>query len=92
MKSRMTMLGLAVTIFAGGLTSLLGAQGGRAGQAAPAQAQAPAEPTVPIIGIAQVTFRSSDLAKSRAYYNGVLGLPEAFTLKDGAGVTSAYSR
>lgn len=90
MKSRMTMLGLAVTIFAGGLTSLLGAQGGRAGQAAPAQAQAPAEPTVPIIGIAQVTFRSSDLAKSRAYYNGVLGLPEAFTLKDGAGVTSAY--
>lgn len=88
MKSRMTMLGLAVTIFAGGQLSLLGAQGGRAGQAA--APQAPAEPTVPIVGIAQVTFKSSDLAKSRAYYSGVLGLPEAFTLKDGTGVTSAF--
>lgn len=88
MKSRMTMLGLAITICACLQPHLLNAQGGRAGQgAAP---QAPAEPTVPIVGIAQVTFKTADLAKSRAYYTGVLGLPEAFTLKDGAGVTSAY--
>ena len=56
-----------------------------------APATASATPTaVPIVGIAQVTFKASDLAKSRAYYHGVLGLPEAFDVKDAAGVTSAY--
>jgi catechol 2,3-dioxygenase-like lactoylglutathione lyase family enzyme len=45
--------------------------------------------SLPIVGLAQVTFKVSDLAKSRAYYDGVLGLPEAFTLRDGAGKTAS---
>ena len=92
MKSRVAILGLAVAIFAVVQPNFLqaqgAAQGARGGQAA--TPQPPADPTVPIIGIAQVTFKSSDLEKSRAYYHGVLGLPEAFTVKDAAGVTSAY--
>jgi len=46
---------------------------------------------LPILGIAQVTNKVSDLDKARAYYGGVLGFLEAFDLKDAAGkVTSAY--
>lgn len=46
---------------------------------------------LPILGLAQVSFRVSDLATSRHYYHDVLGLPEAFDLKDKAGhVRSAY--
>jgi catechol 2,3-dioxygenase-like lactoylglutathione lyase family enzyme len=91
MKSLLAMFGLAVALFAGVQPHLLDAQSGQAAQ--PATPRAPTEPTaptVPIVGIAQVTFKASDLAKSRAYYTGVLGLPEAFTVKDGTGVTSAY--
>jgi catechol 2,3-dioxygenase-like lactoylglutathione lyase family enzyme len=40
---------------------------------------------VPILGLAGITFRVSDLDKARRYYQGVLGLQEAFTLKDPAG-------
>jgi lactoylglutathione lyase len=88
MKLRIAIFGLACAFVAGTQLSLLHAQGGRGGQgAAP---QPPTDPTVPIVGIAQVTFKTLDLAKSRAYYQGVLGLPEAFTVKDAAGVTSAY--
>ena len=51
----------------------------------------PAAVPVPIVGLAQVTFKVSDLGKARAYYDGVLGLAEAFDLKDASGrVTSAY--
>lgn len=62
---------------------------------ADAQTPAPAAPTavsdLPILGIAQVTNKVSNLDKSRAFYGGVLGLAEAFDLKDAAGkVTSAY--
>jgi lactoylglutathione lyase len=47
--------------------------------------------TVPLVGIANITFKASDLDKSRAYYQGVLGLPEAFDIKDSSGkTTSAY--
>jgi lactoylglutathione lyase len=47
--------------------------------------------TLPLIGIANITFKVSDLAKARAYYQGVLGLPEAFDLKDSSGkITSVY--
>ena len=88
MRSRIVILGLAAAIFALAGPPATHAQGARAGQAA--APQAPAEPTVPIVGIAQVTFKTADLAKSRAYYQGVLGLPEAFTVKDAAGATSAY--
>src|ERR1043166_4758863 len=59
----------------------------------PANQAPPAQPVadLPILGLAQVSFKVSDLDKSRAYYTGVLGLPEAFDLKDGSGkVTSAY--
>jgi catechol 2,3-dioxygenase-like lactoylglutathione lyase family enzyme len=62
---------------------------------ADAQTPAPATPAavsdLPILGIAQVTNKVSNLDKSRAYYSGVLGLAEAFDLKDAAGkITSAY--
>jgi len=64
--------------------------GGRQGGAA-AQDTTPALPPVPLLGLAQVTVKATDLAKSRKYYNGVLGFAEAFDLKDSSGnVTSAY--
>ena len=49
----------------------LHAQGGRAAQ--PATSTVSAQPTVPIVGIAQVTFKTSDIKKALAYYDGVLG-------------------
>ena len=52
--------------------------------------QPAAQTPVPLLGIAQVTFKSSDLSKSRAYYQDVLGFQEAFTVTDSAGVTSTY--
>jgi catechol 2,3-dioxygenase-like lactoylglutathione lyase family enzyme len=60
-----------------------------------AQAARTAAPVVasdlPILGIAQVTNKVSDLDKARAYYVGVLGFEEAFDLKDAASkITSAY--
>lgn len=64
--------------------------------AAPAGAAArPAAPAVPaaptIVGIARVTFKASDIEKSRFYYNKVLGLPVAWETKDAAGkVTSIH--
>jgi catechol 2,3-dioxygenase-like lactoylglutathione lyase family enzyme len=46
---------------------------------------------LPVMGIANVTFRVPDFDKARAYYQGILGWPEAFDLKDRAGkVTSVY--
>ena len=50
-------------------------------------AQSATAPTgdVPLAGIASITFRVSDLDKARRYYQGVLGLPEAFTTSDSAG-------
>src|ERR1051326_2378061 len=44
---------------------------------------------LPILGIAGVTFRVSDLSKARAYYSGVLGLPEAFYSNDASGDTAS---
>ena len=42
-----------------------------------------AQPTdLPLVGLAGITFRVSDLDKARRYYQGVLGFPEAFTLKE----------
>jgi catechol 2,3-dioxygenase-like lactoylglutathione lyase family enzyme len=63
---------------------------------APAQNVSPSDGAsgsgnVPLVGIANVTFKVSNLAKARSYYQGVLGLPEAFDIKDASGkVTSAY--
>jgi len=46
---------------------------------------------VPIIGLAGITFRVSDVNTARRYYEDVLGFPEAFTLKDKGGrLTSVF--
>ena len=64
--------------------------GGRQGGGA-APETTPALPPVPLVGLAQVTFKTADLAKSRQYYSGILGFAEAFDIKDASGaVTSAY--
>ena len=68
-----------------------GRQGGARQGGAAAQDTTPALPPVPLLGLAQVTVKAADLAKSRKYYNGVLGFAEAFDIKDASGkVTSAY--
>jgi lactoylglutathione lyase len=79
-----------------GLTALLAAllisqtieaQRGQRGSAA----AAPQTPDVPVVGLAGVAFRVSDLEKARAYYQGVLGLPEAFSIKAANGtIASVY--
>jgi len=49
-------------------------------------AQEPSPPSeLPILGLAGITFRVSDLDKARRYYHDVLGFAEAFTLKDATG-------
>ena len=46
---------------------------------------------LPILGLAHVGFRVSDLEKARAFYHGILGYEEAFDLKESAGnVKTAY--
>jgi catechol 2,3-dioxygenase-like lactoylglutathione lyase family enzyme len=46
---------------------------------------------LPIVGLAEVSFKVSDLRKSRAYYHGALGFAEAFDLKDKKGrIVSAH--
>src|SRR2546425_7800488 len=40
---------------------------------------------VPVVGIAGIAFRVSDLDKARRYYQGVLGLAEAFSTADSSG-------
>lgn len=64
----------------------------QAQSAAPPQAPPPAEiKDLPVLGLAQVSVKVSDLAKARAFYGNVLGFAEAFTLKDKKGaVTSVY--
>ena len=44
---------------------------------------------IPVVGIANVTFKVSEHSKAKAYYQGVLGMLEAFELKDAAGKTSS---
>jgi catechol 2,3-dioxygenase-like lactoylglutathione lyase family enzyme len=65
-------------------------QSGRGGRQGAAQTP-PSLEELPVMGIANVTFKVVDLNKARAYYNGILGFAEAFDLKDRSGkVTSAY--
>lgn len=46
---------------------------------------------LPILGLAGIAFRVSDLDKARGYYQGVLGFPEAFSTRDSTGrVASVY--
>jgi catechol 2,3-dioxygenase-like lactoylglutathione lyase family enzyme len=44
---------------------------------------------LPILGLAQVTIKVSDLQRSKKYYGGVLGLPAAFELRDHRGAVSS---
>jgi catechol 2,3-dioxygenase-like lactoylglutathione lyase family enzyme len=65
-----------------------------AGQGAPAAA-APAAiiNDLPILGLAQVSIKVSDLAKARHFYGNVLGFAEAFTIRDKAGrISSLYMK
>ena len=65
-------------------------QSGRGGRQGAAQAP-PSLEDLPVMGIANVTFKVADLDKARGYYQGILGFAEAFDLKDRAGrVASAY--
>src|ERR1022692_2093829 len=46
---------------------------------------------VPITRLGGVTVKVADMEKTRQYYTGLLGLEEAFDLKDSSGaVTSAF--
>jgi len=90
MTRRSGVLAIALML---AVTGLAFAQGGR-GRGTGGQGAAQTPPSLdelPIIGIANVTFKVSDLDKARAYYEGILGFAEAFDLKDRSGkVTSAY--
>jgi len=68
---------------------LLAAAGIALGQSA---AQTPPSlEELPVIGIANVTFKVADLDQARHYYQGILGFAEAFDLKDDSDhVHSAY--
>ena len=83
-------------MFVGPLLAMLaGAVGmaqGNSAQATPARpssAATPAPVDLPILGLAGITFRSSNLDKARGYYQGVLGFQEAFSLKDASGATAS---
>jgi catechol 2,3-dioxygenase-like lactoylglutathione lyase family enzyme len=45
---------------------------------------------LPLLGLAHVSIRVSDLEKARAFYGGVLGLEEAFDIPRDDGVLVAY--
>src|SRR5437899_2848080 len=65
-------------------------QGGRGGRQGSAQTP-PSLEELPVMGIANVTFKVADLDQARAYYGKILGFTEAFDLRDRSGkVTSAY--
>ncbi len=57
--------------------------GGAASTSPLAAQSAPSRP--PITGVAGIAFKVSDMTKARAFYSGVLGLDEAFTVKDPLG-------
>lgn len=71
-----------------------GAQGSPAGPGQERRGAPQTPPSLaelPLMGIASVTFKVEDLGRARAFYTGVLGLAEAFDLKDHSGrVISAY--
>ena len=45
---------------------------------------------LPLLGLARVGVRVSDLEKARAFYGGVLGLEEAFHVTKDGGISAAY--
>lgn len=71
-------------------TGIAFGQGGREGRKAVAQTS-PSLEELPVMGIANVTFKVRDLDKARDYYKRILGFAEAFDLKTGSGrVRSVY--
>src|SRR5262249_56186426 len=81
------VLGFGVMLAGDGLAFAQGERGGGQGTAQ----TPPSLDELPLMGIANVTFKVTDLDKARAYYKGILGFAEAFDLKDRSGkVTSAY--
>src|SRR5579871_1992536 len=82
-----TMVKLVAVAFA--LTCAAFGQGGRGGRQGGAQT-APSLEELPVMGIANVTFKVANLDKARGYYGKILGFAEAFDLKSSSGVTSAY--
>lgn len=59
--------------------------------AAPPPVPAPALiADLPILGLAQVSIKVSDLARARHFYGEVLGFAEAFSLKDRGRISSVY--
>jgi len=71
-------------------TGIAFSQSGREGRAGAAQ-RPPSLEELPVIGIANTTFKVTDLDKARDYYQRILGFAEAFDLKDHSGeVVSAY--
>src|SRR5215510_15253817 len=87
MTRRSAVLAFALMLAVAGLAFAQGERGG--GQVA---AQTPPSlDELPLMGIANVTFKVTDLDKARTYYKGILGFAEAFDLKDRSGkITSAY--
>ena len=72
------------------VTGMILGQNSRGGRQGAAQTP-PSLEELPVMGIANVTFKVMDLDRARAYYKGILGFEEAFDLKDRSGkVTSAY--
>jgi len=75
------------------LTGFAFAQGGR-GRGTGGQGAAQTPPSLdelPVMGIANVAFKVTDLDKARVYYEGILGFAKAFDLRDRSGkVSSAY--
>jgi catechol 2,3-dioxygenase-like lactoylglutathione lyase family enzyme len=89
--ARRTLLIALLVFLVGGPPLTAQGGGGQAPTAGRGAQEPPGTPEVPIVGLAGVAFRTSDLAKARAYYQGVLGFAEAFSIKDPSGrVTSVY--
>src|SRR5215831_970316 len=87
MTRRSAVLAFALMLAVAGLAFAQGERGGGQGTAQ----TPPSLDELPLMGIANVTFKVPDLDKARAYYKGILGFAEAFDLKDRTGkVASAY--
>lgn len=84
------MRGYAVLVLMAAVPVIASGQSDRAGRQGAAQTP-PSLEELPVIGIANVTFKVTDLDKARHYYQGILGFAEVFDLKDHSGkLASAY--
>ena len=88
MKFRCMFVGPLLAMLAGAVVMAQGSSA-QTTPATPSVAATPAPVDLPILGLAGITFRSSNLDKARGYYQGVLGFQEAFSLKDASGATAS---